>query len=116
MSHRECRTDSIFDQENKVHFHSSVFWASLQGKEIMLVILFVCWCAGVTKNYFFFSLISAHAFFSGICQCAKLPECARLNLTRIVRCFSLYLIESGGIIESVKLNLTLSSQWLCRSK
>lgn len=50
LSHRECRTDSIFDQENKVLFHSSVFWASLQGKEIVFVILLVCRCAGVTER------------------------------------------------------------------
>jgi len=54
-----------------------------------------------------FSLIST-CFLSGICQCAKLPVHAQLDLTHIGRCFSFYLIELGGIIEFVRLNLTIT--------
>lgn len=62
-----------------------------------------CWCAGVTQEWSAFCFDKCTGFLSGICQCAKLPVHAQLYLTHIGRCFSFYLIESGGIIESVTL-------------
>lgn len=97
---------------NKVHFYSPVFWASLQGKETVFVILLVCWCAGVTQECAF-RFDKCTCFLSGICQCAKLPVRAQMDLTHIGRCFSFYLIESGGIIESVRLNLTITLPSCC---
>jgi len=82
-----------------VRFHSPVFWASLPGKETVFVILLVC--RGVTQEWSAFGFDKCTCFLSGICQCAKLPVRAQLDLTHIGRCRSFYLIESGGITESV---------------
>lgn len=58
-----------------------------------------CLCAGaqVSQKGGAFLFDKCTCFLSGICQCAKLPVHAQLDLTHIGRCFSFYLIESGAI-------------------
>lgn len=107
LSHRECRTYSIFDQENKVLFIPLFSGQAFRAKKLCLSF---CLCAGaqVSQKGGAFLFDKCTCFLSGICQCAKLPVHAQLDLTHIGRCFSFYLIESVGIMEFVRLNLTIT--------